>query len=86
MEVNLPNIVVRGLGFALLNLLLTVQKHLRDADTPKPIKIAVIVGTVILLSYALVIGVFAAFLLFDGAETTTVETSRSVAAAITGRA
>ena len=69
MDIILSNIAVWGLGFALLNLLITADKHLRDDETPKPIRIVVIVGTAILVAYALVIGVFAAFLLFDGAET-----------------
>ena len=69
MEVILSNIAVWGLGFALLNLLITADKHLRGDDTPKPIKIVAIVGTAILLAYALVIGVLAAFVLFGEAQT-----------------
>lgn len=73
MDVILSNIAVWGLGFALLNLVITAQKHLRDTNTPKPIRIVVIVGTAILVAYALAIGVFAAFLLFDGTETAPTE-------------
>ena len=73
MDIILSNIAVWGLGFALLNLLITADKHLRDAATPKPIRIVVIVGAAILVAYALVIGVFAAFLLFGEAEIATVE-------------
>ena len=69
MEVILSNIAVWGLGFALLNLLITADKHLRDDGTPKAIKIVVIVGAAILLAYALVIGVLAAFVLFGEAQT-----------------
>ena len=69
MDVILANVAVWGLGFALLNLLLTVDKVLRDPGRSKPIKFGVAVGAAILVVYALSIGVFAAFLLFDGAET-----------------
>lgn len=70
MDVILANVAVWGLGFALLNLLLTVDKALRDPGRSKPIKLGVAVGAAILVVYALVIGVFAAFLLFGEAETT----------------
>ena len=72
MDVILSNIAVWGLGFALLNLLIAADKHLRDDNTPKPIRVVVIVGTAILVAYALVIGGFAAFLLLGDAEIATV--------------
>ena len=69
MDVILANVAVWGLGFALLNLLLTVDNTVRDPGRSKPIKFGVVVGAAILVAYALTIGVFAAFLLFDGEET-----------------
>ena len=69
MDAILANIAVWGLGFALLNLFITVDKNLRDPDKPMPVKIAVIVGGLILLFYAVGIGGFALGLLFGGAET-----------------
>lgn len=76
MDVTLSNIAVWGLGFALLNLVITAQKHLRDTGTPKTIRIVVIAGTAILVAYALAIGVFAAFLLLGGAETAEMRQSK----------
>lgn len=69
MDVILANIAVWGLGFALLNLVITAEKYLRDPDSPKPIRITVIVGTAILALYAFGIGGFALGLLLGGAET-----------------
>ena len=69
MDTILANVAVWGLGFALLNLLLTVDKTVRDPGRSKPIKFGVAVGATILVVYALAIDVFAAFLLFGGAET-----------------
>ena len=57
------------MGFALLNLFITVDKVLRDPDQPKFTKRLVIVGAAILVSYAFVISGFALGLLFGGAET-----------------
>ena len=68
MDVILANVAVWGLGFALLNLLLTVDKAVRDPSRSKPIKFGVAVGAAILVVYALAIGVFTAFLLFGGAD------------------
>ena len=72
MDVILANVAVWGLGFALLNLLLTVDKTMRDPNRSKPIKFGLAIGAAILVAYALAIGVFAAFLLFDGTEATAV--------------
>ena len=68
MDLILANIAVWGLGFALLNLVITAVKFIRDANAPKSIRIVVIIGTAMLFAYALAIGVFAAFLLFGEAE------------------
>ena len=70
MTVILANIAVWGLLFAVLNLIVATEKHLRDPDKPRPIKVVVIVGAVILLSYAFAIGGLAVGLLLGGAEVT----------------
>ena len=66
METILANVAVWGLGFALLNLVITVDRVLHDPERSKPIKVAVIIVSAILISYALGIGVFALRLLLAG--------------------
>ncbi len=68
MDAILAQVAAWGLGFALLNLLITVDKILRDPDQPKFTKRLVIAGAAILMSYAFVIGGFALGLLFGGGE------------------
>lgn len=66
METILANVAVWGMGFALLNLLLTVDRVLRDPERSQQLKVAVIILSAILISYALGIGVFALQLLLAG--------------------
>lgn len=52
----------------MFNLIVTTDKHLRDPDKSRAIKVVVITGAVILLAYALGIGGIAVGVLFGGAE------------------
>ena len=52
MDLILANIAIWGLGFALLNLVITGVKFMRDTNAPKSIRIVVIVGTAMLFAYA----------------------------------
>ena len=51
-ESELSHIAVWGLLFALLNLFISVDKHLRDSDQPAYSKIAVAIIAAILVGYA----------------------------------
>ena len=55
----LPHIALWGLLFAVLNLHLILQKHLRDPAFPIYSKVAVIIFAGVLAGYALAIGGFA---------------------------
>lgn len=66
METILANVAVWGLGFALLNLVVTLNRALRDPELHKSIKVVVIIGAAILICYAFGIGGFALSLLLDG--------------------
>lgn len=66
METILANVAVWGLGFALLNLIITVDRVMHDPERSQPIKVAVIIVSAVLISYALGIGVFALQLLLAG--------------------
>ena len=68
LEVVLTNIAVWGLLFAALNLVVTTDKHLRDPDKPRAIRVVIIVGAVTLLAYALAIGGLDVGLLLGRAE------------------
>ena len=70
MDVILANVAVWGLGFALLNLVITTEKQLRDPNRSKPIKIVVAVGTAVLMLYAIGIGGLALSSLFGSTELT----------------
>ena len=69
MESILANIAAWGLGFALLSLFITVDKNLRDPGRPKSTKMGILVGAIILASYAFGIGVFAVSVLFGEVDT-----------------
>lgn len=66
METILANVAVWGLGFALLNLVVTLNRALRDPELHKSIKVVVIIGGAVLVTYAFGIGAFALSLLLDG--------------------
>ena len=66
METILANVAVWGLGLALLNLIITVDRVIHDPERSQPIKVAVIIVAAILISYALGIGVFALQLMLAG--------------------
>ena len=66
MDTILANVAVWGLGFALLNLLITIDRVARDAAMPKATKAAVIIGGAVLVAYAFGIGAFALSLLLGG--------------------
>lgn len=51
-ESELSHIAVWGLLFALLNLFISVDKHLRDSDQPAYSKIVVAIIAAILVGYA----------------------------------
>lgn len=77
METILANVAVWGLGFALFNLLLTVDRVARDSTMPKATRAAVIIGGAILVAYAAGIGVFALQLLLAGGTGAVPEMSAS---------
>ena len=66
METILANVAVWGLGFALFNLLLTVDRVAHDTTMPKATRAAAIIGGTILVAYAVGIGIFALNLLLAG--------------------
>lgn len=68
LESVLPHIALWGLVFALLNLYVTVDKQLRDSSKTPRSKVAVIIIAVILVGYAVAIGVLAVNALFGSAE------------------
>ena len=68
LESILPYIAGWGLVFALLNLFITVEKHLRDSSKTTRSKIVVVIITAILIGYATAIGVMVVNALFGNAE------------------
>ena len=68
LESVLPHIAGWGLVFALMNLFITVDKHLRDSSKTIRSKIVVLIITAILIGYAAGIGVLVLNALFRGAE------------------
>ena len=69
----LPHIALWGLLFAVLNLYLILEKHLRDPALPTCSKAAVIAFACSLALYALAIGGFALNEALGGTETTPME-------------
>lgn len=70
LESILPHIAGWGLVFALLNLFITVEKHLSDSGKAAYSKMVVIIIATILSGYAAAIGVMVVNALFSGAEMT----------------
>lgn len=59
LEEILPYIAVWGLVFAVLNLYLTTEKHLRDSDKPEYVKVVVATFAIVLFAFAIAIAIMA---------------------------